>query len=174
MEIIIFEQIKKYVMSLNNITEQEVLDIQYEWSKGVIDIGDKFVKGEDYKSCAEIFLDKLYAFSLGDVLFKPTLASERQFRLTMKGALSYFVAGDPNFTEDKGFALMNWKIIRFENEKIRIEGNIALAIGNYFMTREGIETKIEYSFVYKKDDDGNLRIILHDSHLPYMPNPDDR
>lgn len=161
-------------MSLNNITKQEVLDIQKEWARGVIDIGDKFIEQKDYKSCAEIFLDKLYAFSLGDVLFKPTLAFKKQFRLTMKGALSYFIAGDPDFTEDKGFALMNWKIIRFENEKIRIEGNVAMAMGNYFMTREDMETKIEYSFVYKKDNDGNMRIILHDSHLPYLPNQDDR
>ena len=156
-------------MSLRNIIEKEVLEAQEKWAIGVIDIGKKFLEKEDYSSCAEIFLDTLYAFSMGDVLFKPTLASETQFRLTKKAALSYFIGGDPDFSEDTGFALMNWQTIRFENKRIRIEGNLAITIGNYFMTRDNIETKVEYSLVYKKDDEGNLRIILHDSHLPYSP-----
>jgi len=155
-------------MSLKNITEKEVLGAQEKWAIGVIDIGKKFLEKEDYLSCAEIFLDTLYAFSMGDVLFKPTLASETQFRLTKKAALSYFIGGDSDFTEDAGFALMNWQKIRFENKRICIEGNIAITMGNYFMIKDNIETKVEYSFVYKKDHQGNLRIILHDSHLPYI------
>ena len=155
-------------MSLQNITEKEVLEAQEKWASGVIDIGKKFLAKQDYVSCAEIFLDSTYAFRMGDVLFKPTLASETQFRLTKKAALSYFVAGDSDFKEDIGFALLNWKTIRFENKSIRIEGNIAMAMGNYFITRDNVETKVEYSLVYKKDVQGNLRIILHDSHLPYV------
>ena len=155
-------------MSLRNIIEKEVLEAQEKWAIGVIDIGKKFLEKEDYSSCAEIFLDTLYAFSMGDVLFKPTLASKTQFRLTKKDALSYFIGGDSDFTEDTGFALMNWQTIRFENKRIHIEGDIAISMGNYFMKRDNVETKVEYSLVYKKDDQGNLRIILHDSHLPYI------
>jgi len=155
-------------MSLKNITKQEVLDVQQEWAIGVIDIGNKFLEKEDYSSFAELFLDSLYGFSMGDVLFKPTLASEIQFRLNKKAALSYFIGGDPDFPEDNGFALINWQDIRFENQGIYIEGNIAIAMGNYFMKKDNIETKVEYSFVYKQDVQGNLRIILHDSHLPYI------
>ena len=156
-------------MSLNSITEKEVLEAQKKWASGVIDIGKKFIEKEDYLFYAEIFLDTLYAFSMGDVLFKPTMASQTQFRLTKKDALSYFVGGDSDFAEDSGFALMNWQTIRFENKRIRIEGNLAVAMGNYFMTRDNVKTKVEYSLVYKKDDQGNLCIILHDSHLPYIP-----
>ena len=155
-------------MLLKNITEKEVLEVQEKWAVGVIDIGKKFLEKKDYSSCAEIFLDTLYAFNLGDVLFKPTLVSEIQFRLTKKAALSYFIGGDPDFTEDTGFALMNWETIRFENKRIHIEGDIAISMGNYFMKRYNVETKVEYSLVYKKDNQGNLRIILHDSHLPYI------
>ena len=155
-------------MSSQNITEKEVLEAQEEWAVGVINIGKKSQEKEDYLSCAEIFLDTFYAFSMGDVLFKPTLASEIQFRLTKKAALSYFIGGDPDFTEDTGFALMNWETIRFENKRIHIEGDIAISMGNYFMKRYNVETKVEYSLVYKKDNQGNLRIILHDSHLPYI------
>ena len=156
-------------MSFQNITEKEVLEAQEKWAAGVMDIGKKFFEKKDYVSYAEIFLDTLYAFSVGDVLFKPTFASETQFRLTKKAALSYFIGGDSDFTEDTGFALMNWCNIRFENIRICIEGNIAITMGNYyFMKTDNIETKVEYSFVYKKDDTGNLCIILHDSHLPYI------
>jgi hypothetical protein len=155
-------------MSLMSITKKEVLKAQEKWAIGVIDISKKFLAKEDYKSCAEIFLDNLYAFNLGDVLFKPTLASETQFRLNKKAALSYFVAGDTDFNEDKGFALMNWQSIRFENKRIHIVNEIAITMGNYFMKRDNVEMKVEYSLVYKKDEQGNLRIILHDSHLPYI------
>jgi hypothetical protein len=155
-------------MSLMSITKKEVLKAQEKWAIGVIDISKKFLAKEDYKSCAEIFLDNLYAFNLGDVLFKPTLASETQFRLNKKAALSYFVAGDTDFNEDKGFALMNWQSIRFENKRIHIVNEIAITMGNYFMKKDNVEMKVEYSLVYKKDEQGNLRIILHDSHLPYI------
>ena len=155
-------------MQLTNITENEVLEVQKKWAIGVINISKKFLDKEDYFSCAEIFLDTFYAFDLGDVLFKPTLASETQFRLTKKAALSYFVGGDPDFTEDTGFALMNWQSIQFQNQRICFEGDIAITMGNYFMTKDNVKTKVEYSLVYKKDGKGNLRIILHDSHLPYI------
>ena len=156
-------------MSFDNITEEEVLNAQRKWALGVVEIGKKFRERKDYISFAESFLDDLYAYDLGDVLFKPTLASETQFRLSKKAALSYFVSGDSDFSEDKGFALMNWQKIRFENKRIRIESNIAIVMGNYFMIKNNIETKIEYSLVYKKDIQGCIRIILHDSHLPYCP-----
>ena len=32
---------------------------------------------------------------------------------------------------------------------------------------EGNKTKVEYSFVYKKNDQGDLKIILHHSSLPF-------
>ena len=44
-------------MSLQNITEKEVLEAQEKWASGVIDIGKKFLAKQDYVSRAEIFLD---------------------------------------------------------------------------------------------------------------------
>ena len=35
-----------------------------------------------------IFIDNMYGYDLGDVMFKPTLASDIQFRLTKEAALS--------------------------------------------------------------------------------------
>lgn len=152
-----------------NITESEVLKVQEKWADFVINIGKKFIKGDEYKEYAEQFLDDLYAFSNGNVLFKPTLASKTQFRLNKNAALSYFIGNNHEFNEDDGFALVSWDSIRFDNIQILIFDKIALAMGNYYMVKDGVSNKIEYSFAYKKDDHSNLRIVLHDSHLPYKP-----
>jgi hypothetical protein len=150
------------------ITKEEVLSEQKKWSDGLLNIGILFSESADYKQVAANYLSELYGFHLGKVFFKPTLASIQQFRITKEAALSYFIGGNSNFNEDSGFALLEWKAVRFENIGIKIEGNIAIAMGNYFFQKEDkSEVKVEYTFVYKKDDSGKLYIIVHDSHFPY-------
>ena len=65
--------------------------------------------------------------------------------------------------EDKGFALQPWSEVRFENIGIRLGCSDALAMGNYYFTdlNSGQEAKVEYTFGYRKDEDGNLFIDLH-------------
>ena len=150
------------------IIKEEVLNAQKQWSDGLLDIGKLYSVNAGYKQKSANYLSELYGFHMGEVLFKPTLASVQQFRLTKEDALSYFIGGNSNFDEDSGFALLGWKAVRFENIGIKIEGNIAIAMGNYFFQKEDkSEVKVEYTFVYKKDDSGKLYIILHDSHFPY-------
>ena len=109
----------------------------------------------------------MYRYKIGPVLFKPTLASLNQFRPSFDTALSYFVASNNACSEDKGFAIKGWTKVRFENSDVIIEGNRALAMGNYFFTGpDGDETKVEYTFGYVLDDAGRLRINLHHSSLP--------
>ena len=152
------------------IIKKEVLNIQEKWSDGLLNIGKLYRNSSDYRQEASNYLSDLYGFHMGEVFFKPTLASAQQFRLTKDAALSYFIGGNSNFDEDSGFALLGWKAVRFENIGIKIEGNIAIAMGNYFFQKEDkSEVKVEYTFIYKKDDSGKLYIILHDSHFPYNP-----
>ena len=152
------------------ITKEEVLSVQKQWSVGLLNIGKLHKEEEGHKQAAENYLAELYGFHIGEVLFKPTLASKHQFRLTKEAALSYFIGGDSDFTEDTGFALRGWTGVRFENIGIKIEGNIAIAMGNYFFQQvDEKELKVEYTFIYKKDAVGKLHIILHDSHFPYNP-----
>jgi hypothetical protein len=153
------------------ITEQEVLDVQKIWSDGIVSIGKVYTEGGDYVTAAKQHIENLYGYNLGSVLFKPTLVSEKQIRTDMEGALSYFVAGNPNYPEDHGFAIKPWTAIRWESAGVKISGNMAVAMGNYYFTpaNNGDEVKVEYSFAYIKDVDGKLRIVLHDSHLPYKP-----
>ena len=153
------------------ITEQEVSDAQKAWGEGIVKIGKVYIEQGDYKTAATEHINNFYNYQEGSVLFKPTLTSEKQFRTDFQGALSYFISGDENYTEDHGFAIKPWSNVRWENIGTKIIGNMAVAMGNYYFTpaKEGDEVKVEYSFAYTKDKDGKLRIILHDSHLPYKP-----
>ncbi|MDO9257386.1 MAG: hypothetical protein Q7U54_17840 [Bacteroidales bacterium] len=153
------------------ITEKDVLDIQKIWGEGIVNIGNVFSANGDYKSAAEKHIDELYGYNLGPVLFKPTLASEIQFRTTREGALSYFIGHNPDFPEDHGFAIRPWSSVRWESIGIKTIGNMSVAMGNYFFTPAsgGEEVKVEYTFAYTRDNEGKLRIIMHGSHLPYSP-----
>ena len=148
------------------ITEEEVISAQKYWSDGLIKISNNHKNNLDYISQAINHIDRLYDYSVGEVLFKPTLARDIQFRKTKEGALSYFVANNDDFPEDNGFALKGWTDVRWENSGIQIFDNIAIAMGNYFFTNNDGTIMVEFSFVYRKDDQGNLKIILHDSHFP--------
>ena len=151
----------------NNITELDVIKAQELWAENVIEIGNLYIKNEDYKSRASVFVKQFYAFDVGDVLFKPTLASEKQFRNSYDDALSYFIGG--HISEDKGFALKPWKKINFAERKIIILNELALSMGNYFFQSvDGSdEVKVEFTFGYVKDKDNNLLINLHHSSIPY-------
>ena len=89
------------------------------WKQGVIEIGKAYQEDGDFKKLAEIFIDKHYAFSEEDVLFKPTFTSEKVFRNTKSDAISYFVKGD--ISEDQGFALKPWKAIEVDELNFLLE-----------------------------------------------------
>merc|ERR1712007_288545 len=99
-----------------------------------------------------------------------TLAAAEQFRPTFDGALSYFV-GNGHVSEDSGFAIKGWTAVRFENaDDIILAGPTAMAMGNYFFTKpDGDIVKVEYSFGYFLDKKGDVRINLHHSSMPYVP-----
>ena len=154
-------------MGVTVITVGDVEGAQEKWGDGIVAIATAHSEGGDYNEIARSHVRELYAYDIGEVLFKPTLASVEQFRPNFESALSYFVAMNGECPEDKGFAIKGWTGVRFENEGVVIYGKTALAMGNYFFTdREGYETKVEYSFGYVIDDTGGLRIQLHHSSIP--------
>tara|TARA_B100000902_G_C27290925_1_gene907091 strand:- start:958 stop:1416 length:459 start_codon:yes stop_codon:yes gene_type:complete len=150
------------------ITKEDVLSIQKKWSNGLLEIVNQHQNNLDFSSCASEFIDRLYDYQNTEVLFKPTLAIEIQFRDSKDAALSYFIGNNSNFSEDNGFALKGWSNVKWENSGIQLFENIAIAMGNYYFTNNEGTIKVEFSFVYKKDNNGDLKIILHDSHLPYQ------
>lgn len=153
------------------ITENEVLEAQKAWGEGIVNIGKVYFDNGDYREAAAQHINNFYNYKEGSVLFKPTLASQQQFRCDFQGALSYFVGGDESYPEDHGFAIKPWSSVRWENSGIQIIGNMAIAMGNYYFTpaKGGDDVKVEYSFAYTKDKEGRLKIILHGSHIPFLP-----
>ncbi len=145
----------------------DVEGAQKAWGEGIVAIANAHKNDGDYVSIASNHINTLYAYQIGPVLFKPTLAAIDQFRPTFDTALSYFVASNNACPEDKGFAIKGWTNVRFENSEVIIDGGTALAMGNYYFTDpQGAEVKVEYTFGYIEDDQGNLRIQLHHSSMP--------
>jgi hypothetical protein len=158
------------------ITTAEVNAAQQAWCDALVAIGKTSTSGGDIKAHALEVLSEAYNYDKGKVFFKPTLAyGKNTFRPTKEGALAYFVGGDPNFPEDKGFALKPWVKARYDNlgdgdEGIQIHGNIAITMGNVWVTdKDGNETMVDKTFVFQKGDDGKLRLIAHKSALPFSP-----
>lgn len=150
----------------DQITPAEVAAAQQAWGEGIVTIGEAYSAGEDYGAAATAHIERFYAYGSHPILFKPTLAAEQQFRGDFAGALSYFVGG--SIDEDKGFAIAPYTQVRWENEGTFIDNDSAMAMGNYFFTTtQGNEVKVEYSFGYVRDEDGELKIVLHHSSLPY-------
>ena len=147
----------------------DVENAQQAWGEGIVAISKAHSTGSDYIKRARLHVESLYGYGIGHVLFKPTFAVKEQFRSTFEGALSYFVGGNSTFSEDKGFAIKGWTGVRFENDNIIINGTSVMSMGNYFfMTPEGDEIKVEFSFGYIVDNTGNLLIHLHHSSMPAM------
>ena len=156
-------------MTTAQITKQQIEDAQAAWGEGIVRIAAAHNSEGDYVQVAHDHVETLYAYDFSSVLFKPTLAADQQFRSTFEDALSYFVASNNACPEDKGFAIKGWTAVRFENVDIITVGTVGLAMGNYFFTNpEGDEVKVEYSFGYILDADGNVRINLHHSSMPYV------
>lgn len=150
------------------VTQEQVEKIQNTWGDGVVKIGALKHDRKECEKFASEFLDDLYAFDKGRVLFKPTKCEKEQFRPTKSEALSYFISGDDRACdEDKGFAIQPWTKVRFENTGFILEIDRAISMGNYFFTDlDGNEAKVEYTFGYKSIN-GNLKIDLHHSSFPY-------
>ena len=142
---------------------------QMEWGNGIIEIGklkQNRLKCEEY---TKSFLYRMYDFNNSkEILFKPTKASKQQFRPTFEMAISYFLGGKDSFcSEDDGFAMQPWKTVKFENQGILINGDSAIAMGNYFFTDySGKTVKVEYTFGYKQRG-STLFINLHHSSVPF-------
>merc|ERR1712118_469061 len=74
--------------------------------------------------------------------------------------------------EDAGFAInggKGWKKVVFSNHQIDLNGPVAIAMGSYdFTTADTNEiVTVEYTFGYKRNEDGKARIFLHHSSVPY-------
>ena len=162
-------------MATSAISEQMVNTAQQAWCDGLVHIGAVAAAGGDVRIVAGNLVDALYDYAEGTVFFKPTMAfGKNTFRSTRRGAISYFVGGDPDFPEDTGFALKRWVKVWYDNNAaengIQIHGDIAITMGNvYLQNAAGDEVMVDKTFVFRICSDGKLRLCVHKSALPYSP-----
>ena len=154
------------------MVNKEIIDLvtatQQKWGNLVIEIGNAYKKNESLENLTTDLLHNIYAFNHCEVLFKPTLAKNNQFRTTKDEFLSYFLGQNKVCDEDSGFAIKGWKSIEFQNYKITEQNNQLLAMGNYyFKDSEDKVLKVEYTFGFIKVSNEELKINLHHSSLPY-------
>merc|ERR1712216_647638 len=150
-------------------------------ANSIAKISSVYAEKGDYVEAAGDAAGKLYGYGHSDVLFKPTKATKNPFRATAESAMSYFVGAeamknDKFKGEDAGFAInggRGWKDCTFNNHKIDLNGPTAQAMGDYVFTdaTSGDKVRVEYTFGYKRNDDGKVRIYLHHSSVPYVAAP---
>merc|ERR1719229_1924849 len=161
------------------ISEADVHSLQAQWGQAIKDISAAHLAdggwGMDEANAAA---EALYGYGKSNVVFKPTKAAEYPFRPTPTGALSYFVGGanvEGGYTEDGGFAHnggMGWSDVEFQAVQVFLNGPIAISMGHYIFTVAsgpdmGQEVKVEFTFGYKRDEEGTPRIFLHHSSMPW-------
>ena len=163
------------------VTEAEVLEAQQLWADSIASISKVYAEKGDYVAAAGEAAGKLYGYGKTDVLFKPTKATKNPFRATGESAMSYFVGAeamndDKYKGEDAGFAInggRGWSNVVFNNHQVELYGNVAHAMGDYIFTdaTSGDKVRVEYTFAYKRCEDGKVRICLHHSSVPYVAAP---
>ena len=153
------------------INEKDMNNARNAWGNGIILISKTFDEQgiEEATIVANKILRDLYAFELGPILFKPTLSGSNQtFRSNLEGALSYFVGNNAKYPMDDGFGINSWHKFDSKTSDIFIEDDIAMWMGWVTLTNSiGDIVKVDKSWVYKKMSNGNLKIVLHHSSLPY-------
>ncbi|CAK0836207.1 unnamed protein product [Prorocentrum cordatum] len=164
------------VASTAAVTREDVIAVQNAWAGAIKNISKIYKENGDYVQAAATAAGELYAYGKYDVLFKPTKAAQHQFRPKAEEAMSYFVgckAVDNGYAEDGGFAInggKGWSDCVYDNHQVAVKSSIAIAMGNYYFTcaTTGEKSKVEYTFGYKRCEDGKVRIFLHHSSVPYM------
>merc|ERR1719454_1084538 len=119
------------------VTKADVLAAQKLWAESIASISKVYANKGDYVAAAGEAAGKLYGYGHGDVLFKPTKATDHPFRATGEEAMSYFVGAeamenDEFKGEDAGFAInggKGWKSVTFRNHNIAYNGATATAMG---------------------------------------------
>merc|ERR1712087_114659 len=170
---------RDYVDGMAPVSTNEVKAAQQLWAESIAKISKVYAEKGDFVAAAGEAAGELYGYGHGNVLFKPTKATDHPFRATVEEAMSYFVGAEAMSAvaykgEDAGFAInggRGWSKVVFNNHQISCYGPVAHAMGDYMFTdaTSGDKVRVEYTFGYKRCEDGKVRICLHHSSVPYSP-----
>jgi hypothetical protein len=158
-------------MTNSKFTAAMVTETLQVWCNNIVAVGKVHSEGGDVRAIVNKVLTDNYDYDSGKVLFKPTLTfGEQTFRATKDGAVSYFIGGDSNFPNDTGFKLKPWVKAWFTEEDYILHDNIAIVQCNIHLIGEnGDQVFVNKSFVFKICADERIRIVLHHSSLPFVP-----
>ena len=123
-------QPKTYTTGEADVTKADVLAAQALWAKSIASISKVHADKGDFVAAAGEAAGKLYGYGHGNVLFKPTKATDHPFRATGEEAMSYFVGSeamknDKYKGEDAGFAInggRGWTDVQFNNHQVELYG----------------------------------------------------
>eukprot|EP00931_Biecheleriopsis_adriatica_P100419 TRINITY_DN75741_c0_g1_i1.p1 TRINITY_DN75741_c0_g1~~TRINITY_DN75741_c0_g1_i1.p1 ORF type:complete len:873 (-),score=171.09 TRINITY_DN75741_c0_g1_i1:38-2656(-) len=151
----------------SGISETEIKAAEKSFGDTIVQIGRYYQKGWSYKEHTLMMVETMFAYDMGPVLFKPAEVKDKPFRIDQAGAVSYFRGGDSNYPEDQGFALKPWAKFSFANKGLIMDEDVAWAMGQYtFEAEDGATAEAQYTFGYKKDSEGKLRITLFFASIP--------
>jgi len=154
-----------------NISASQVLATQNSWCAALLQISNEYRTSglAKAKATAIAVIDNAYAYQYGPVAFKPTLAAgEQTFRSDREGAIAYFVGNNPKYPKDTGFALKPWKTCTIKNQVIQFNGATATSMGNVVLTdTSGKTTIVDKTWTFIREPNGQVRILVHHSSLPF-------
>lgn len=158
-------------MTNKTFTDEQVVSTLQLWCDNVVQIGQIHSEGGDVASAAAQIIRDNYDYDNGKVLFKPTLTFGPQtFRPTKEGALSYFIGGNPEFPNDEGFKRKPWVKVWFNKLDYVLHGDLAIVQCNvHLIGADDSHIFVNKSFVFRICDDARVRIVLHQSSLPFQP-----
>jgi len=149
------------------VSVSAIEEMQKAWADGIMDIGSAYAAKGPYRRRAEEFVDRIYAYQIRPVLYKPADAVERTFRTSREGAISYFVGGDRNFPQDKGFALQGWEHVHFTNVDVMFAGDVAMTMGFVsYAGSSGVWRTAEITMGFILDEERQLRINMQHGTFP--------
>jgi hypothetical protein len=162
----------------SDLSEKEIQQAQKNYASAIKQISKTYFAGGKWINIAKKAAGKLYIDGDVKVVFKSSDVKDTPFRPAAEQAM-YFIAGGKihdvyGIQEPASFAISGskgWSGIKFENHQIEITQNVAIAMGKiYFTSAEtsGI-TESDFTFGYRKDDDGKVGIFFHNSSVPLDP-----
>ncbi|CAL1154449.1 unnamed protein product [Cladocopium goreaui] len=140
----------------SGITEEEVKSVQAAWANAIRSISKTYLEGGDYVAAAAKAAGELYGYGHTNVLFKPTKAAWANAIKSI--SKTYLDGGDYVAAAAKAAG----ELYGYGHTDVLFKPTKAAEAQFH-----GSKTKVEYTFGYKKNADGKVRIFLHHSSVPY-------
>ncbi len=149
------------------ISESEITRFQQSFGVSLNAISNAIAKKTDVEVAAKNHIEKFYGFDEGKVIFKADRSADSPFRNTYDGVLSYLIGDNAAYPNDNGSVQPNWRKMNWKNAGIINDGNVAIAMGQSVFVNEGKEVKKQnYTMAFKKNEDGQLKLIAHKTSMP--------